>query len=155
MIEVDSLVEDARAVAEFEVPIGDPAIVFPFRIPCTYGEWAQFNKDKREWVDAHKSAPAPNPAWKDLWPRDAESLGALYTLTTFCKELPMGEAVKLLRAPLIIETLLSAINLHRAHKTAEVWGAMVSGAKKNSEMTTDTDSALPSAETPSESTSTN
>lgn len=154
MIDVDSLVEAGKTVSEFVIPIGDPPIEFPFKIPATYGGWATFNKERSEWVQVHKSAPCPNPEWSKLWPKDEASLSALYTLTTFCSELSMGEAVKLLAAPLIVDALLNGIQMHKANKTAEVYSEMIGNAKKNLSQTPNGDSQSPSVETPSESTPT-
>lgn len=154
MIDVDSLVEAGKTVSEFVIPIGDPAVEFPFKIPATYGGWATFNKERTEWVQEHRKAPCPNKEWAELWPRDEASLSALYTLTTFCAELSMGEAVKLLKAPLIVDALLNGIQMHKATKTAEVYSEMIGNAKKNLSQTPNGDSQSPSAETPSESTPT-
>jgi len=148
--------EYAPAEATFELPLPGGEVL-TFRIIQSYAGLQQFKQEATNWYRAlPKTVDPSHPLYGYLPDTPSEAMAA-FTISELSVEpkLEHLDALKILRAPWLVETILSAIDLNNK-SIAKLWESKaVEASKKNSSETTGSDLDSQSPETVSESTPTN
>lgn len=127
--------------------------VLKFRIIQSYADLQQFKQDASVWYQSLPKTVEPGHPMYGLIPKSPAEAMAAFTISELSVEpkLEHLDAFKILKAPWLVETLLSTIDLHNK-SIAKLWESKaVESAKKNSALTSGPDSDSPSPETVSES----
>ena len=149
---IDEFVESyAPSEMTFALPLPGGEVL-TFRILQSYGELQEFKQTASAWYQKLPKAVELGHPFYGHMPESPSDAMAAFTISELSVEprLEHLDALKILIAPWLVETILSAIDTH--NKTiSKLWEAKaVEAAKKNSSVTTGQDSGSPSAETASE-----
>lgn len=151
---IDDFVEQyAPQEPTFELPLPGGEVL-TFRILQSYEELQQFKRSASNWYSQLPKTVDVNHPFFGHWPESSSDAMAAYTIAELSVEpkFEQLDAFKLLKAPWLVETILSSIDLHNK-SVAKLWEMRaVEASKKNYGPTTGNGSASQSAVTPSKST---
>lgn len=149
---IDDFVESyAPGELTFSLPLPGGEVL-TFRILQSYGELQEFKHAAAAWYQKLPKAVEPAHPFYGHVPESPSDAMAAFTISELSVEprLEHLDALKILKAPWLVETILSAIDTHNK-SISKLWEARaVEMAKKNLSGTIGQDSGSQSAETVSE-----
>ncbi len=153
---IDSFVESyAPSESTFELPLPGGEVL-TFRILQSYADLQTFKQAASNWYSKLPKAVGKEHPFYGRLPQNASDAMAAFTISELSVEpkLEHLDALKILAAPWLVETILSAIDTHNK-ALSKLWEAKaVDAAKKNFSETTGNGSGSQSAGTRSKSTRT-
>lgn len=118
---LEKLIEKTSPVCgEFTITIGkgDCQVEFVFELPNSFGTWVRFKEEQTSWaLEMSRLKMPPDPLLKDHWVSDRPSLEAVYFLTSLSREpakVTLLDALKMLKAPSLVEGLIAQVEARRA-----------------------------------------
>lgn len=132
---VDSLLEEYGTPETFEVelPKGEKLV---FRHITSYGDLDQFTKDATNFARILRGNTCP-PNLKALDPNSDQAAIAAFTIARLSVEPKLSdeEALKLLKAPYLVQTILNKIDATRMNFLNQAFESAVKEEKKDSSET--------------------
>jgi hypothetical protein len=154
-LSIEDIISDYTPDAQFSVFLGGGEEI-KFRAFQSHQQYREHQESVVSWFN---TIPNPLPAghvWEGLAPTNLQDAYHVFTISTLSIEpkITQLQAMKMLKAPLLIEHLSDQIEAGLKSVRSKAMAAAIEKAKKNSDPTVGEETNSPSVETPSENTPT-